>query len=122
MLLQAGFMVYTPLLGKSFDDGFVLNQRGYEGSPLTKESSIVLRDNWMVRQADIIFANLGGVTKISIGTMFEIAWAYMLGKYVVVVMEKDNPHRHAFIEECATIFEDEEEALCYLESFEGIMK
>jgi len=67
-------------------------------------------------QSDILYANFLGATRVSIGSMFELAWGSDNKKQVIVVMEKDNIHRHAFVLEAATIiFETTEEAQDYLQ-------
>lgn len=125
-LEAVGFMVFTPLLGKDevFEEDQVLTARGLDDNAIMKESSIVNRDRWMVENSDIIFANLSGVKKASLGTCFEIAWAYASkpSKNVIAVIDKNTIHDHAFIHQCATIFYDVEEALCYLESWERMIK
>jgi nucleoside 2-deoxyribosyltransferase len=69
----------------------------------------------MVRNCDIILTDLTGMTRNSIGCCMEMAWASLLGKHSIVVMEKENPHRHAFVLEAADIvFETLEEAIEYL--------
>ena len=52
--------------------------------------------------------------------MFEMAWAHQLGKHSVVVMEKDNIHRHSFVLEASDVlYETYSEALDYLEKLSG---
>ena len=72
----------------------------------------------MVQQADIVFADLtpaNGV--VSIGTMFELAWASQLNRHTVVAMEDGNIHQHAFVLEAADIiFSTAGEAVTYLKS------
>jgi len=80
--------------------------------------AIFSRDKWMVQSADIIYANLLGSTKASIGSCFELAWGHILGKHTVIVMEENNPHRHTFVIESADIiFTDEKNALKYLKDW-----
>ena len=51
------------------------------------------RDYNDVKRCDALLVNLLGLTKPSLGTTMELAWAYMLQKPAVVVMEKEgNPH------------------------------
>jgi nucleoside 2-deoxyribosyltransferase len=87
---------------------------GY-GTPVSCNHAIFERDQWMVRNCDIILTDLTGMTRSSIGCCMEMAWASLLGKHSIVVMEKLNPHRHAFVLESADIvFETLEEAIEYL--------
>jgi len=115
-LLDPYYRVLTPMYGKGeLRTELEFKASGYEDDPLANNHSIFERDRWMVEQSDIILANLTGATRASIGSMFELAWASILGKYVVVVMEKQNVHRHAFVLQAAdVIFEDAETAVEYL--------
>ena len=115
-LEHLGYNVFHPMIGKMYlqTEGSIKSE-GYD-NPLSKDHAIMGRDHWMVRTSDIIYANLLGAKIVSIGSCMELAWAYDRGKHTVVVMEKNNPHRHAFVLEAAHIvFETEKEALDYLE-------
>ena len=71
----------------------------------------------MVKQSNVVYANLTGTNMVSIGTVMEMAWAFDSGKHVVLAMEANNIHRHAFILEAAhVLFEDTDSALVYLKS------
>lgn len=73
---------------------------------ITSQHAIVARDHWDVSRADVIFANLlpaTGVGRPSIGTCFELAWAWYYRKPAVVVMQDDNPTDHLFVREAAYI-------------------
>jgi hypothetical protein len=74
----------------------------------------------MVHQSDVVYVNLLKTVAPSIGCIMELAWAHDLGKHTVVVMQKDNPHRHAFVLEAAdVVFEEERDALRYLMKLAG---
>ena len=116
-LSSYGFDVLSPMTGK----GKLRTSDTYRAmdypDPIATNRAIIGRDRWMVGQADVIFCNLSGATRVSIGSMMELAWAYELRKHIVLVMEKDNIHQHAFVKMVADIiFETSEEALEYLES------
>lgn len=88
----------SPLRGKDELAGTTLGGAG--NSHLTSQRGIFRRDLDDVKRSDIILVNLLGAKKASIGTTSEIAWAYLLGKIVVIVMEeKGNIHDHLFIRE-----------------------
>jgi len=114
-LKDQGWDVFTPMVGKNqlcCDVAF--KAEGY-GTPISSNHAIFGRDQWMVRQSDVIYANLMCADNVSIGSMMELAWASMLGKHVVVAMGANNVHRHAFVLEAATlVFDNEEEAEDYL--------
>lgn len=88
---------------------------GANTAPKQTQRSFFGRDKWMVQQCDILLADFSQATVTSIGTCFEIAWAHILGKYVVSIMPDGNPHEHAFIYMASdTIFQDYESAIEYL--------
>lgn len=117
-----GFNVLHPMTGKTE----IRTEIGERFQPSNIKSvvasnhAIFERDRWMVMQCDILYLDLTGAERVSIGCMMELAWAAILGKYVVVVMEKENMHQHAFVLEAADIiFENANMALTYLEKFIG---
>lgn len=115
--LSSCYQVMIPMTGKSSlrcEKEF--RSEGYKDNPLTTNHAIYERDKWMVTQADILYVNLIGATeRVSVGTMFEMAWGALLGKYVVLVMESESVHRHAFVLEAAdVIFQSGQEAEDYL--------
>ncbi len=113
-----GLEVFQPMTGKSE----IRTEIGERFQPADLKSAVASnhaifeRDQWMVRNSDILYLDLTGAELTSIGCMMELAWASLLGKYTVVVMNKENIHRHAFVVEAADIvFENAETALIYLE-------
>lgn len=118
-LESLGYDVLIPMVGKGYlRTELEFKAHGYEGQPLSTNHAIFTRDKWMVKQADIIYANFAGVSRTSIGSMFEMAWASDHDKNVVAVMEQDNIHRHAFVLEAASVvFEAEEQAMAYFKVF-----
>ncbi|MHC4748265.1 MAG: nucleoside 2-deoxyribosyltransferase [Planctomycetota bacterium] len=116
-LEQRGYRVLSPMTAKGYlrtEEKF--KSSGYDGFPVSTNHAIFERDRWMIENmADIVYANLVGADKASIGCMFELAWACAKGKHTIVVMEMENVHRHAFVLEAADIvFETEHEAMVYL--------
>ncbi len=116
------FDVFHPMTGKSeirAEVGEKFHAINFK-SVLASNHAIFERDQWMVRNCDILYLDLTGATYASIGCMMELAWASLLGKYTIVVMEKGNVHEHAFTVEAAdVIFKDTSTALAYLEKFVG---
>lgn len=115
-LKKMGYDVLHPMTGKEYlRNEIKFKAEGYN-HPLSNNHSIVERDRWMVNQSDIVYCNLVGAKLVSIGSMFEIAWARMLGKFIILSMEKENIHQHAFvIENASVVYETHEEALQLLE-------
>ena len=61
--------------------------------PFYTSRGIMARDFNDVKRCDALLVNLLGLTKPSLGTCMELAWAYALQKPAVVVMEASgNPH------------------------------
>ena len=117
-ILQAlGFEVLSPMTAKGyFRNEIKFKEHGYDGLPVSTNHAIFERDKWMVTQSDVVLTDLTGMKTNSIGCTMELAWASLMGKHTIVVMEKDNTHRHAFILEAAdVVFEQLGEAFLYLE-------
>ncbi len=72
---------------------------------VSSQHAIVVRDHWDVQQADVIVVNLLPSLDIgtaSIGTSFELAWAWMFNKPAIVAMQDEgNPNNHPFVREAA---------------------
>jgi len=118
--LSKAYDVLIPMTGKSsLRCAKEFRAHGHDELPITGNHAIFERDRWMVTQSDIIYANLiGATTRVSIGSMFELAWASLLGKYVVLAMDKESVHQHAFVLEAAdVVFNSAEEAEEYLLTF-----
>jgi len=103
---ECGFRVLDPLRAK-YD---VIGQDGgplkdsYSGILGSGSKAIFERDLYDVRQADIVLANFTEAKKVSIGTVYEVAVAHELRKYVAVCMRTNDPfHDHPFIHESASI-------------------
>lgn len=113
-----GYDVFQPMTAK----GYLRNERefkstGYDGvhQPVSTNHAIFERDMWMIRTADMIYCNLMGAKSVSIGCVSEMAAGAVLGKHVIVAMEPENIHRHAFILEAAdAVFAAHEDAMQYL--------
>jgi len=61
--------------------------------------AIVTRDYADTTNSDLIIVNLLGATKVSIGTMFEVAWAYSKHIPIILVIEDgtENIHTHSML-------------------------
>lgn len=72
--------------------------------PLSTGKAIVARDHFDTINCDAILVNLLGTTKVSIGTVLEIAWAWDHNKPVIVAIEDNDPalmncHEHVMLTE-----------------------
>jgi len=75
-----------------------LSPFGAPGSILSSPDAIVARDRFDTRRSSLMFCNLLGATKISMGTSIELGWADAWRVPVVVCIEPNgNPHDHAML-------------------------
>ena len=121
VLQSFGYDVLSPMHGKDM----LRTEKEFRAAdyrhPVTANHAIFNRDHWMVCQSDVVYANLMGTKAVSIGTMMELAWASHTYKHVVLCMENDNVHRHAFVlEACDIVFDNEQDTLQYLKGLIGI--
>lgn len=97
-LLPPNILPLSPMRHKEY----LLQERviadRYEASVLSSATSITCRDRFDVQRCDFVFVNFLGAKKVSIGTVIEIAWADLLRKPVIVIMEEENIHEHAMLE------------------------
>ena len=120
-LKSFGFKVLYPMLAKEYlRNELSLKAEGYKDRPFSSNHAIVKADFWRVDNSDIVYADFtNAVERVSIGSVSEISRAYAKDKLIIVVMQKENIHRHAFIIEMASIiFETTDEAENYLEYFD----
>ncbi len=92
----------SPMRGKEYLLGTQPIADAYSEHVLSTGKAIVSRDSFDVRRADVLVVNLLGAAQVSIGTMFELAWAHQQHTPIVLVMEPGNVHDHAFVREVAT--------------------
>lgn len=124
ILIHMGYKVLCPMVGKKH----LRNETDFQAHgfkyPVSSNHAIFERDKWMVDQCDIVLCDLSpSGDRVSIGSIMELAWASMLGKHTLVVMQEGNIHRHAFVIEAADIvFEVRDDALKYLNDFEQGVK
>jgi nucleoside 2-deoxyribosyltransferase len=94
----------SPMRGKSHLKGVaVLSSGGYEHNAMSTEKGINRRDFFDCTRAECLLVNfLDCGSRVSIGTVMEIAWAYQAKIPTVVVMKMNNAHVHAMINDCIT--------------------
>jgi nucleoside 2-deoxyribosyltransferase len=90
-LADNGIDAISPLRGKNdlagiqcITDGNSLNQGT---NPLRTDRAVFVRDKWDTLRCDLILCNLLHTKQVSIGTMFELAWAELNNIPVVLAME-----------------------------------
>jgi nucleoside 2-deoxyribosyltransferase len=99
---QYGIEGYRPLRGKHFlKDKGLIGVHGYKDA-IASQKGVYRRDKNDVKTSDAVLVNLLGAKRISIGTMFEMAWAEDNNVPVVLVMEDEgNCCEHMFPLEAA---------------------
>lgn len=108
----------SPLRGKDYLAHMDEMPHTFETNVMSSQRGIMTRDRYDTMACDALFANLLGVTwaaleqaaaegdirriRASIGTCMEIAWADMLRKPIIIVMEpEDNIHDHPMVRDAA---------------------
>lgn len=92
----------SPLRGEKLSNG-VYSATATDSSVFNSQNAIIGRDRSDCCNSDLIFMNLLGAKKVSIGTMVELAWADACRKPVIVCMEaKGNPHDSLYARGLAT--------------------
>lgn len=94
-------VAYSPMRGKDFlKDVEAFTSLPYNENPMTTGEGVYMRDRYDVESSDLVFVNLLGAERVSIGTMFEMAWASFLRKPVITVIEENgNIHEHIFVQQ-----------------------
>jgi nucleoside 2-deoxyribosyltransferase len=113
--LFKNFKIFSPITAKEhlYNDEICIPS-GYI-DPICNNHAVMERDMWMVTQSDIVLCDFTNSKSVSIGCCFELSVASYLHKHTVVVLPKDNIHKHIFILEAADIvFETLDEAVNYL--------
>jgi nucleoside 2-deoxyribosyltransferase len=106
-LKHKGIDCYSPLRNKQHLRNIGIIEQSYASTPLSTDRGIMTRDHWDCQTADLIFVNLLGTTRVSIGTVMEIAWGFAYRKPIVLVMEKENNlHDHPMIREAVGFHTD----------------
>lgn len=112
-LEEAGFTVLDPSRGLMFLKPEEVVQDAYEEEFTENKHVVFERDKFDATRADILFMNLKHATRISIGTMMEMGWGHLSGRFVVTVIEREgNTHMHAFVREASSIMLDDPEDAC----------
>ena len=87
--------------------------------PAMSDKAFFTRDRWDVLTSDVILCNLAGAERVSIGSMFELAFGVMSNKLNIIVLDKHNLHDHVFVRESGVVFYNLDEAIDYILSCSG---
>jgi nucleoside 2-deoxyribosyltransferase len=102
LLADTPIGVLSPMRGKHYLRNTGTLRDSYEAriNPLSTPKGIITRDRNDVRRADLLIVNMVGAQQASIGTLYELAWAFDQRTPVILVMEPEgNIHEHAFVRE-----------------------
>lgn len=73
---------------------FAKQEKYFKDNPMSTAKGILTRDKYDATNCNVLLVNFLGSKEASFGTVMEIAWANLLNKPIVVVIEEDNIHRH----------------------------
>lgn len=101
---SAGIEAYSPMRAKDYLLQETSVADSYEDTIMSSQRGIYARDFYDCRSKDALFVNLIGATRVSIGTVMEIAWAAAYQKPIVLVIENENNiHEHSMIREACPL-------------------
>lgn len=104
VLAGKGLRVLSPLRGKTMTlpKDEPMRSGAYRRASL-RDEALFNRDYNDVKNCNIVLCNLEDADIVSIGSVFELAWANEFRKFLVVVVPKDSVHDHAFIRTAASV-------------------
>lgn len=89
---------FSPMRGKAYLSNEDRVKDSYSDHTMSSINGINVRDYNDVKTSDTILVNLLRCgSRVSIGTVMEIAWARAFQIPVVIVMEKGNVHEHGML-------------------------
>ena len=98
-LAENGIVGLSPLRAKDYLLNEIKLADEYD-AVMSTGRAITTRDRFDCTRADMVLVNLLGASKVSIGTVMELAWADLARVPVVLCIEREeNPHEHAMIRE-----------------------
>lgn len=107
-----GIKGLSPMRGKQYLSGKEYVADSYSEFVMSTPKAIVTRDRFDSMRCDVLLVNFTGSTKVSIGTVMEIAWADAQRIPIVIAMEKGNVHEHSMLTQVAGyVVETMDEAL-----------
>jgi hypothetical protein len=114
-----GVQVISPLRGRLNLSGESELQPEYP-TALSCARGFTTRDRWDVTRADVVVCNFLGATRVSIGSLMELAWADLLRKPIVVILDAGNPNDHPMVREVAGyVVETLDEAIAVCRALTG---
>ena len=96
-------LCWNPTRGEDTDSSAKFSAVATNTSPCNSTQGILGRDRNDVMTADLVFMNVTGAKRVSIGTTVELGWADAYRKPLILVMEKSgNIHEHLFFDGLCT--------------------
>lgn len=90
----------SPLRAKEYLKSETNMKSVYDFNVLSSQKGIMTRDFNDCKRSDVIIVNLSSTKRVSIGTVMELAWAFMSQTPVVCIMEDEgNVHEHPMVRE-----------------------
>jgi nucleoside 2-deoxyribosyltransferase len=98
-LAKYGIKAMSPQRGKGYimsheaiadEMDFSKQEAHFADDPMSTARGVLTRDKFDALNCSVLLVNFLGAKRVSIGTVMEIAWAYLQGKPIVVVIEDDN--------------------------------
>ena len=98
LLTPLGITCWSPLRGfDHLEHVTEWSHMGEGGHVMSTPRGLTSRDRFDVHRSDLIFCNLIGMEKISVGSMLEFGWADALNIPILCCMEEGNIHEHAMV-------------------------
>lgn len=104
--LPACFKTRNPILSERRAEGDRKIPKENKSGLLGKGKTFTRKDKNDVKRSSLVFINLLGAEQVSIGTICELAWAYIFGVPTIVVIDRKNVHWHPFVIEMADVVVD----------------
>lgn len=90
---------FSPLRVKGFLKDCGIIEQSYTLSPLATDRGIMSRDFNDCSNADLVVCNLLDTTRVSIGTVMEMAWCFQAKIPLITIMQPGNCHDHPMTRE-----------------------
>ena len=92
---------YSPMRNTEYLSKETALEKAYNDKVLSSSKAILAKGYNDAINADVVVVNFLNSSKVSIGTVMEIAWAKHLKIPIVLIIDEDNIHTHPMINESA---------------------
>lgn len=100
--LAPNIRCFSPLRAKQYLARKRALKDSYLAHVMSLSRSINERDHHDCMTCDLIFVNLLGAKRISIGTVMEVAWGFAYRKLVVLALDRGGVHDHSMLRESSS--------------------